>query len=69
MPLDHERDSAAVEASVAACFTSLDYSEGQRTFSRKREPVVTGQRAFRPAAAGSGGRRSAAAALRSCQAG
>ncbi|HYF58774.1 MAG TPA: enoyl-CoA hydratase [Burkholderiaceae bacterium] len=37
-----ERDLAAVEAAIAACFASDDYREGARAFMEKRPPVFRG---------------------------
>jgi enoyl-CoA hydratase/carnithine racemase len=37
-----ERDTAAVDRAVAACFASNDYREGQAAFMEKRKPVFTG---------------------------
>jgi len=37
-----ERDVAAVEHAVAACFASKDYKEGQAAFMAKRKPRFTG---------------------------
>ncbi|HXF53312.1 MAG TPA: enoyl-CoA hydratase [Hyphomicrobiaceae bacterium] len=37
-----ERDLAACEAAVAACFASNDYREGQAAFMEKRKPRFTG---------------------------
>jgi enoyl-CoA hydratase/carnithine racemase len=37
-----ERDLAACEAAVAACFASSDYKEGQAAFMEKRKPRFTG---------------------------
>jgi enoyl-CoA hydratase/carnithine racemase len=39
---DAERDIGAVDALVAACFSSNDYREGQLAFREKRDPVFTG---------------------------
>ena len=36
------RDVAATERAVAACFASNDYREGQTAFMQKRKPVFTG---------------------------
>jgi enoyl-CoA hydratase/carnithine racemase len=43
MKPESERDVAAAEASIAACFDSADYREGQRAFREKRDPVFTGR--------------------------
>jgi enoyl-CoA hydratase/carnithine racemase len=37
-----ERDVAATERAVEACFASNDYREGQAAFMEKRKPVFTG---------------------------
>jgi enoyl-CoA hydratase/carnithine racemase len=37
-----ERDVAAAERAVEACFASNDYREGQAAFMEKRKPVFTG---------------------------
>ena len=37
-----ERDLAAAEAAIAACFASDDYREGARAFMQKRAPVFRG---------------------------
>ena len=37
-----ERDVAACDAMVAACFASDDYREGRRAFLEKRKPRFTG---------------------------
>ena len=37
-----ERDIAATERAVAACFASSDYKEGQAAFMEKRKPRFTG---------------------------
>jgi enoyl-CoA hydratase/carnithine racemase len=38
-----QRDVAAVDALVAACFASADYREGQAAFREKRDPKFTGE--------------------------
>jgi enoyl-CoA hydratase len=37
-----DRDMAAVDAAIAACFDSADYREGRRAFMEKRKPAFTG---------------------------
>ncbi|MFZ8992072.1 MAG: enoyl-CoA hydratase [Candidatus Puniceispirillaceae bacterium] len=39
---ESQRDLAACEAMVQACFDSADYIEGRRAFMEKRKPVWTG---------------------------
>ena len=39
----HDQDAAAVEAAVAACFTSEDYREGRTAFLDKRTPRFRGR--------------------------
>ncbi len=39
---DSQRDLAACDAMVQACFDSADYIEGRRAFMEKRKPVWTG---------------------------
>ena len=38
-----ERDLAACQSLVDACFSSADYAEGRRAFVEKRKPVFTGR--------------------------
>lgn len=38
-----DRDAAAVDAAVDACFASADYIEGRRAFMEKRPPAFTGK--------------------------
>jgi len=40
---DNERDLAACDAMVNACFASDDYKEGQAAFMEKRKPVFKGR--------------------------
>ncbi|HTN12839.1 MAG TPA: enoyl-CoA hydratase [Acetobacteraceae bacterium] len=40
---ESERDLAAVNAAVAACFDSADYTEGRTAFMEKRRPKFTGR--------------------------
>ena len=39
---ESERDAAAVQAAVAACFDSADYRQGRTAFMEKRKPKFTG---------------------------
>jgi enoyl-CoA hydratase len=43
MKAERERDMAAVERAVAACFDSDDYREGRRAFMDKRTPRFSGR--------------------------
>lgn len=38
-----ERDAAALDAMIAACFSSADYREGRRAFMEKRKPDFQGR--------------------------
>lgn len=38
-----QRDSAAIDSVIAACFDSADYAEGRAAFMEKRKPVFTGR--------------------------
>jgi enoyl-CoA hydratase/carnithine racemase len=40
---DASRDTAAVDAAVAACFGSADYKEGRRAFEERRKPLFIGE--------------------------
>ena len=38
-----DRDIAAINAAMAACFDSEDYKEGRRAFLAKRKPAFQGR--------------------------
>jgi enoyl-CoA hydratase/carnithine racemase len=38
-----DRDMAAVQAAIATCFDSADYTEGRTAFMEKRKPAFTGR--------------------------
>ena len=38
-----DRDMAAINAAMSACFDSADYQEGRRAFMEKRKPAFQGR--------------------------
>jgi enoyl-CoA hydratase/carnithine racemase len=38
-----ERDIAAINAAMTACFDSADYKEGRKAFMEKRKPAFLGR--------------------------